>query len=249
MWTGWDYLGEPTPYKTEWPSRSSYFGIVDLCGIPKDRYYLYQAQWSDRPVLHLLPHWTWPGREGELTPVHCYTSFHSVELLVNGVSHGRRSKQLNSVAEQYRLIWNDVRYVPGEIKAVAFDDGGDPVREEIVRTAGPPARVELSPDRVSISADGDSMVFVRVQVVDAAGVLCPLADNEIEYVVDGPLEIVGIGNGDPTSLQSFQANPRKAFGGLAVAYVRSLHGEAGSATITAHSSGLHGSAVSIQCVR
>ncbi|MBT3292417.1 MAG: DUF4982 domain-containing protein, partial [Victivallales bacterium] len=128
VWTGWDYLGEPTPYMIEWPSRSSYFGIVDLCGIPKDRYYLYQAQWSDRLVLHLLPHWTWPGREGELIPVHCYTSYDAVELFVNGESQGRRSKQLNSIAEQYRLIWNDVRYAPGEIKVVAFDADGKPAR-------------------------------------------------------------------------------------------------------------------------
>jgi beta-galactosidase len=246
VWTGWDYLGEPTPYMVEWPSRSSYFGIVDLCGIPKDRYYLYQAQWSDRPVLHLLPHWTWPGREGELIPVHCYTSYDAVELFVNGESQGRRSKQLNSIAEQYRLIWNDVRYAPGEIKVVAFDADGKPVREEVVKTAGPSVRLEMHADRTTISADGDSMVFVRVQVVDVAGVLCPSADNEIEYAIDGPVEVVGIGNGDPTSLQPFPEHHRRVFGGLAVIYARSISGEGGPATIKAQSAGLQSSAITIE---
>jgi beta-galactosidase len=246
VWTGWDYLGEPTPYMIEWPSRSSYFGIVDLCGIPKDRYYLYQAQWSDRLVLHLLPHWTWPGREGELIPVHCYTSYDAVELFVNGESKGRRSKQLNSIAEQYRLIWNDVRYAPGEIKVVAFDADGKPAREEVVKTAGPPVRLEMHADRTSISADGDSMVFVRVQVVDAAGILCPSADNEIEYAIDGPVEVVGIGNGDPTSLQPFPEHHRRVFGGLAVVYARSISGEGGPATIKAQSAGLQSSAITIE---
>lgn len=246
VWTGWDYLGEPTPYKTEWPSRSSYFGIVDLCGLPKDRYYLYQAQWADEPVLHLLPHWTWPGREGELTPVHCYTSYDEVELFVNGVSRGRRPKRLNSISEQYRIIWNDVRYDPGELKAVAYA-GGKAVREEIVKTAGAPARIELTSDRASLSADGEAMAFIRVQVVDTVGVVCPTADNEIEYSVNGPVEIIGIGNGDPTSLEPFHANHRRVFCGLAVAYARSIHGRAGPVVIKAQSAGLQGAECRIEC--
>ena len=247
VWTGWDYLGEPTPYKVEWPSRSSYFGIVDLCGIPKDRYYLYKSQWLNAPVLHLLPHWTWPGREGELTPVHCYTNYQEVELLVNGVSQGRRQKRSNGISEKYRLIWNDVRYEPGELKAVAYDESGKPVQEVTVLTAGKPARVEMSSDRPKVISDGDSMAFFTVQIVDKKGTICPAADNDIEYSVNGPIEIVGLGNGDPTSLQDFHANHRRVFSGMGVVYARSICGQSGVAVIKATAAGLEGAEARIAC--
>ncbi|MBT3290701.1 MAG: glycoside hydrolase family 2 protein, partial [Victivallales bacterium] len=154
VWTGFDYLGEPTPYGTQWPSRSSYFGIVDLCGIPKDRFYLYQSRWADQGTLHLLPHWTWPGGEGECTPVHCYSSWDTVELFVNGVSQGKRTKHIKHLLGKYRLVWSGVTYAPGELKAVAYDGKGNAVRETTVRTAGAPAAIRLTPDRANMAADG-----------------------------------------------------------------------------------------------
>jgi beta-galactosidase len=238
VWTGFDYLGEPTPYGKEWPSRSSYFGIVDLCGIPKDRFYLYQSRWADRGTLHLLPHWTWPGREGELTPVHCYSSWDRVELFVNGVSQGVRSKNPRSFLDRYRLTWNGVVYKPGELKAVAYDRKGKPVKETTVRTAGKPARIKLLADRKRIKSDGDDMAFICASVVDSKKNLCPRADNLIRFKIKGPAEIAAVGNGNPTSTEPFQVNYRKAFNGKCLLYLRSVRGLQGTITITAESEGL-----------
>ncbi|MBT3193162.1 MAG: DUF4982 domain-containing protein [Verrucomicrobia bacterium] len=246
VWTGFDYLGEPTPYSEEWPSRSSYFGIIDLCGIPKDRFYLYQSKWTDKQVLHLLPHWTWPGREGETTPVHCYTSFNTVELFLNGKSLGRRSKRAKLMMGTYRLVWPDVRYEAGELKAVAYDNKGNPAAETIVKTAGAPAAIALTLDRDTIVADGDDMAFAAVRILDADGNLCPTADNPITFRIDGPAEIAAVGNGNATSLEPFQANHRQAFNGMCVVYLRSLRDSAGEITLHAEADELDGDEARLQ---
>ena len=246
VWTGWDYLGEPTPYKVEWPSRSSYFGIIDLCGIPKDRYYLYQSKWTDRSVLHLLPHWTWPGREGEPTSVHCYTSFDRVELFVNGRSQGIRKKRIKSLTERYRLIWNNVRYEPGELKAVALDDEGKNLAEKIINTAGKPNCILLVPDREQLGADGESMAFVHVKIIDKQGNPCPDADNKIRFTVKGPAEIAAVGNGDPTSLDPFRADWRKAFHGECMVYLKSTARPGNAVVLTAEADGLIGLECSLE---
>ena len=240
VWSGFDYIGEPTPYEEQWPSRSSYFGIIDLCGIPKDRYYLYQSKWTVKEVLHLLPHWTWPGREGETTPVHCYTSFNTVELFLNGKSLGRRSKRANLMMGTYRIVWPDVRYEAGELMAVAYDHQGNPAAESTIRTAGAPASIEITLDRSTIVADGDDMAFATVRVLDANGNLCPTADNLISFSIDGPATIAAVGNGDATSLEPFQANQRKAFNGMCMIYLRSMNGENGSIVLHAEAEGLDG---------
>jgi len=238
VWTGFDYLGEPTPYKEEWPSRSSYFGIIDLCGIPKDRFYLYQSKWSDKEVLHLLPHWNWDGREGEATPVHCYTSYDSAELFLNGRSLGVKKKNPDGLFDRYRIIWDDVRYEPGTLKVVAFDGDGRAVAAREMRTAGPPAQIELAPDRSEIRADGSDLAHVTVRITDADGNLCPLADNPIHFGLEGPGEIAAVGNGDPTSVEPFMADQRKAFHGMCMLIVRSVEGTPGEVRIQAASEGL-----------
>lgn len=238
VWTGFDYLGEPTPYSEQWPSRSSYFGIIDLCGIPKDRYYLYQSKWTDEEVLHLLPHWTWPGREGETTPVHCYTSFNTVELFLNGESLGRRSKRAKMMMGTYRLVWPDVRYASGELKAVAYDDEGNPAAETVVKTAAEAAAIELTLDRDTISADGDDMAFATVRILDAAGALCPMADDLVTFRIVGPAEIAAVGNGNAASVEPFQADYRKAFNGMCMVYLRSRKGSSGPITLYASAAGL-----------
>ncbi len=246
VWTGFDYLGEPTPFKTEWPSRSSYFGIVDLCGIPKDRYYLYRARWSSNggaamplsPTLHLLPHWTWPGREGEITPVHCYTSYPSAELFLNGRSLGRRCKNAESETERFRLIWNDVRYEPGTLKVVAYDGRGNAAETREVRTASLAWRIELKPDREEIAGDGEDLCFVAVRILDKTGELCPRADDRIFFEVEGPAEIAAVDNGDQTSMEPFRSNCRKAFNGQCMAIVRSRKGSTGAIRVVARGNGL-----------
>ncbi|HOL22310.1 MAG TPA: beta-galactosidase GalB [bacterium] len=242
VWTGFDYLGEPTPYYKEWPSRSSYFGIVDLCGIPKDRFYLYQSRWApEKGTLHILPHWTHPGYEGKITPVHCYTSWDRVELFVNGKSCGVKTKDPRNILNRYRLVWYIV-YEPGEIKAVAYDSKGNTVKETTVRTAGAPAEIVLIPDRKEITGDGEDMAFVYVEITDAKGTLCPKADNLIKFKVEGPAEIVAVDNGDPTSTEPFYHPYRKAFNGKCVVYFRSIEGKKGNVKLIAQSEGL------VECV-
>ena len=212
VWTGFDYIGEPTPYR--WPSRSSYFGIIDLAGFPKDRYYLYQSQWTGKPVIHLLPHWNWKGLEGKEIPVWCFTNAESVELFVNGKSLG--SKDFKD-SKSLHLEWK-APYEPGVLKAVG-KKGAQTIIDE-VRTAGKPARLIVRPDRKQIVSDGEDLSYVEVRIVDKDGNLCPNADNEIAFGLDGPGEIAGVDNGDPTSHEPFKATTRKAFHGLCLAVIR-----------------------------
>ena len=228
VWTGYDYLGEPSPYDEYWPSRSSYFGICDLAGLPKDRYYLYRSHWrKDDATLHVLPHWTFPGREGETTPVYCYTSWPSAELFVNGKSQGRILKNPNTRLDRYRLRWNNVKYEPGEIKVVAYDYDGTAKGEKIIRTAGAPARIVLKADRNSISSKGEDLSFVTVSVVDKNGTPCPTATNNMKFDVSGAGKFRAACNGDATSLVAFNSTEMPLFSGELVVVVEGLrHGTA-----------------------
>jgi beta-galactosidase len=241
VWTGFDYLGEPTPYYT---SRSSYSGILDLAGFRKDRFYLYQAHWRpDFPMAHILPHWTWPERVGQVTPVHVFTSGEEAELFLNGRSLGRRTKG----PFEYRMRWDSVAYQPGTLVVVTYKNG---VRwaTDSVETAGAPAGLEAVPDRSVIRADGRDLSFVAVRVVDGTGLVAPRADNRIRFTVEGPGEIVATDNGDPTSLEPFQARERKAFSGLCLVIVRAKAGRTGRITLTASSEGLRDGVTSIAAI-
>ena len=216
VWTGFDYLGEPTPYDAYWPSRSSYYGIVDLAGIPKDRYYLYRSHWNKNDhTLHLLPHWTWPGREGEVTPVYCYTDYPEAELFVNGNSQGRLAKDKTTRLDRYRLRWRDVKYEPGELKVVAYDEQGNVAAEQIVKTAGTPHHIKWELDRNDYKGN-DDIAFITLSLVDEDGTLIPNADNAIKVTALENCEIVGLCNGDATSLESFKGNQMKLFHGQLV---------------------------------
>ncbi len=231
VWTGFDYLGENFPYQKSWPSRSSYFGIVDLAGLPKDRFYFYRSRWNtDESTLHLLPHWTWPGMEGKAIPVMCYTSYPEAELFVNGKSYGRVKKDPTKLYDANRLKWLSVTYEPGELKVVAYDKGGNRAAEQVVRTAGTPARLELTPDRNTIKADGDDMAFVTVKMLDKDGNECPDADDELLFSVEGA-EYQAACNGDATSLEPFEKPQMRLFHGALVAIVRAGK-KAGKAVLT-----------------
>lgn len=223
VWTGFDYLGEPTPYDNYWPSRSSYFGILDLAGLPKDRYYLYRSRWNKTDeTLHLLPHWTWPGREGEITPVFVYTNYESAELFVNGISQGIQKKTSEKTNQhRYRLMWNDVKYEPGTLKVVAFDKTGKPVAEKEVHTAGKPHHLELSADKNVLAADGKDLSYITVSVVDKDGNLCPDATNQLSFKVTGAGKFRAVCNGDATSLEMFHLPTMKTFSGKLAVTVQS----------------------------
>ncbi len=239
VWTGWDYLGEPTPFDT---SRSSYFGIIDLAGFPKDRFYLYQAHWRpDYPMAHILPQWTWPERVGQVMPVHVFTSGDEGELFLNGKSLGMRKKG----PYEYRLRWDDVVYEPGILKVVTYKNGKVWATDE-VKTAGEPARLKLGPDRRTISADGKDLSFVTVTVTDKHGVMTPRADNDIHFDIRGPGEIVATDNGDPTSFVPFPSHDRKAFNGLCLVIVRGEAGQPGKITLTATADGLKAGTATIR---
>jgi beta-galactosidase len=231
VWSGWDYLGEPTPY---YSSRSSYFGIIDLAGFKKDRFYLYQSRWRpELPLVHILPHWNWPERVGKVTPVHVFTSGDMAELFLNGRSLGRRKKG----AYEYRLRWDDVKYEPGELKAVAYKDG-ETWATAIVRTTGEPLGLEALPDRSVIRADGKDLSFVTIRVVDEDGLVVPRANDRVRFRIEGPGEIVATDNGDPTSLEVFPSPGRDAFNGLCLVIVRGRAGVPGRIRLTCSSSGL-----------
>ena len=222
VWTGFDYLGEPTPYDEYWPSRSSYFGICDLAGLPKDRYYLYRSIWNTQDhTIHLLPHWNWPNRKGKTTPVYCYTDYPTAELFVNGKSQGRISKNKNDKMDRYRLRWNDVKYAPGELKVIVYDENGKPSGEKTVLTAGKPVSLRLEPDKLVLRPDGEDMAFVTVSLVDANGTVCPEADCLLTFDVEGAGVFQAVCNGDATSLESFVEPRMKLFNGKLVVLVRS----------------------------
>lgn len=268
VWTGFDYLGEPTPYDRDSnrilyftdqarqaaaeatikagqritvPSRSSYFGIVDLCGFPKDRYYIYQARWRpELPMAHILPHWNWPERVGQVTPVHVYTSGDEAELFLNGRSLGRKKME----KFQYRLRWDDVVYEPGELKVIAYR-AGRKWAEDVVRTTGPAERVELAAEKPVISADGSDLAFIQVQVGDALGHKVPRTHNRVKFEISGPGEIVATDNGDATDLEPFRNHDRRVYNGMALVIVRSIKGRLGKITVRATSDGLKAATVGV----
>ncbi len=260
VWTGFDYLGEPTPYNKDKtnllnftdpaekarmkaelkkmggqiPPRSSYFGIVDLCGFPKDRYYLYQAKWMpELPMAHILPHWNWPERVGKVTPVFVYTSGDEAELFLNGKSLGKKKKG----QFEYRLRWDDVVYKPGTLKVVAYKNGIK-WAQKTVKTTGNSKKIGLEADRAEIAADGQDVSFVTVSIQDRKGAVVPRTHNSVKYTIEGPGEIIAVGNGDATSHESFQATNRKVFNGLALVVVRSIKNKPGEITLIAESEGL-----------
>ena len=273
VWTGFDYLGEPTPYDEYWPSRSSYFGIFDLAGLPKDRYWLYRSRWNtEKPTVHLLPHWTWPGREGEVTPVYCYTSYPEAELFVNGVSQGRRAKRTDlhiteprdhritdindAIIDRYRLRWNDVRYEPGTVKVVCYDADGKAAAEQTIRTAGKATQLAVTADEtllppyaepqpLTLKADGDDMVFLTVTALDKEGTTVPDADNDIRVTVKGAAEFVAMCNGDATSLQSFVCPRMKLFHGKLVIAIRAKK-TPGDVAVTVKGKGLKATTVKLR---
>ena len=261
VWTGFDYLGEPTPYYTNWPSHSSLFGIVDLAGLPKDRYYLYRSHWNKaEETLHILPHWTWPGREGETTPIFVYTNYPSAELFINGVSQGVRTKDTSVTLEnswdeeserslkrqsRYRLMWMDTKYEPGTVKVVAYNEAGEAVAEREVKTAGKPHHIELKVDRATIEANSKDLAFVTVSVVDKDGNLCPAADNLIEFSVAGEGHYRAGANGNSVSLELFHEPRMKVFSGMMTAIVES-NDTPGTITLTARSKGLKSAKIVIK---
>lgn len=268
VWTGFDYIGEPTPFNKDEtnllnftdpaerarmkaeleklggniPPRSSYFGIVDLCGFPKDRFYLYQARWRpELPMAHILPHWNWPERVGEVTPVHVYTSGDEAELFLNGRSLGRKKKG----AFEYRLRWDDVVYQPGELKVVAYK-AGKPWAEDVMQTTGSAAKITLSADRSTIDADGKDLSFITVQISDKEGRMVPRSHNEVKFSIEGPGKIIAVGNGNPVSHEPFQAEQRKAFNGLCLVIVQTEKGESGMIRLSATSEGLAGESLELK---
>ena len=268
VWTGFDYLGEPTPYDDRVNARSSYFGIFDLSGLPKDRYWLYRSHWnSGAETIHLVPHWTWPGREGEVTPVYCYTNYPTAELFVNGKSQGRITKRLDAKAhpdgnrisseddpliDRYRLRWNNVRYEPGEVRVVVYDANGVRRGESVCRTAGAPCRLTVTQQsldeyrgRKTLRADGEDMAFYVVQAVDKDGNLCPEADCQVNVQVSGAADFKGICNGDATSFEVFTRPTMKLFKGQLVVGIVS-NGKKGTARISVESSGLLPATASIK---
>lgn len=239
VWTGFDYLGEPTPY---YGARSSYSGIFDLAGFPKDRFWLYQARWRpDLRFAHILPHWTWPGREGQVTPVHVFSSADEAELFVNGKSQGRQKRGPFT----YRFRWDYVTYQPGELKVVTFKNG-QPWSDETVKTAGNAAALAISADRSRIANDGRDLAYVTVRLVDAAGLAAPRAANAVRFTVTGPGELVATDNGDPTSFVPFASATRPAFNGLVLAIVRARPGARGAITVRAEADGLRPATTTVE---
>lgn len=257
VWTGFDYLGEPTPYSNYSmrrlgfddtnASRSSYFGIVDLVGIPKDRFYLYKSYWKpEETTIHILPHWNWPERAGQKVPVFVYTNGDSGELFVNGKSQGVKTKnpRSNNSSERFRLIWNDVVYEPGEVKVVIYK-AGEKIGEATRSTTGAAERLRLTPDRKAISSEGDDLSYIMVEAIDKNGNPHPLADHQVDIKLKGDAELAGVGNGNPQSFEPFQAEFVKLFYGKAMIIIRST-GKKGSATISVSAKGLKSTEVKIQ---
>ncbi len=271
IWTGFDYLGEPTPYggkdnstngywNGDWPARSSYFGAVDLCGLPKDRFYLYQSQWTTAPMVHVLPHWNWKGKENQIIPVVSYTNAEEVELFVNGKSFGKKRKGMDKAPipinfidweggrytgtfmSPYRLMW-EVPYQPGSIEVIAYTNG-EQVATKRIHTATKPAKIELVPDRTVLNADGQDISFITVRITDKDGNLCPNADNLVKFSVSDLGTIAAVGNGDPATTAAFQSNKRKAFNGQCMLMVKTTK-TSGSITVQATSDSLQTASVSL----
>jgi len=271
IWTGFDYLGEPTPYggkdnlthgkwDVDWPSRSSYFGAVDLAGFPKDRFYLYQSRWSEQPMVHILPHWNWENSGFTQIPVYCYTNCDEAQLFLNGKSLGKKKlgvdktripvsydswgKRPKYLDSPYRLNWT-VDYEPGNLEVVGFKEGKEVVRKNI-STASAPNKIEMIADRTVINSDGKDLSFITVRIEDENSILCPMADNKVEFNVTGPAEIVAVGNGNAASTESFQTNYRKAFNGLCLLVIKSKKGENGEVKIEASSEGLKSKSIVVK---
>ncbi|MFH1195869.1 MAG: beta-galactosidase GalB [bacterium] len=234
IWTGFDYLGEPTPYG--WPSRSSYFGIVDLAGFPKDAFYLYQSEWTNKPMLHVFPHWNW--KEGDLIDVLAYSNCDEVELFLNGFSLGTKKK----TGDDLHLKWQ-IKFTPGTLKAIARTAGKEVLVKEI-KTSSAPAKIVLEADRNLINADGTDLSFITVKILDKDGTLIPDADNLVQFKIEGEGKIAGVDNGCQTSMESFKADHRKAFNGLCLVVVQSTENK-GKITITAVSEGLESASLAI----
>ena len=256
VWTGFDYLGEPSPYDTDaWPNHSSVFGIIDLASIPKDRYYLYRSQWNrTEETLHILPHWNWKGREGEVTPVFVYTSYPSAELFVNGVSQGVRTFEESDAKvpclgedamKRFRLMWNEVTYQPGEIRVVAYDESGEAVEEKTVRTAGKAAAIRLTPDRDVLEADGEDLCYINVSLVDKDGNPVPADSRLVNVKVSGAGSFRAIANGDPTCLEPFQKPQMHLFSGQLTVIVQSGT-EAGDITVEVSGKGVKKAVMNIK---
>jgi beta-galactosidase len=269
VWTGFDYLGEPTPYsndttnllnftdpaqqaqvakelgelkKIRVPSRSSYFGIIDLAGFKKDRFYLYQAHWRpDFPMAHILPHWTWPERVDQVTPVHVYTSGDEAELFLNGQSLGRKKKG----QYEYRLRWDDVKYQPGELRVVAYKNGAK-WAEDVVRTAGVAAKLGAEADRAALHADGLDLAYVSVAIEDDKGTLVPRAKPRVKFEASGPADVIATDNGDATSFEPFQSPEHSAFNGRVLGIVRTKPGKPGKITVKVTSDGLAPATVTLE---
>jgi beta-galactosidase len=271
VWTGFDYLGEPTPYNTDEtnllnfrndpskkaelekkmdelrkykaPSRSSYFGIIDICGFPKDRFYLYQSHWrSDFPMTHILPHWNWPERIDSITPVHVYTSGDEAELFLNGKSLGRKMKK---IGQDFRLVWDNVHYQPGELKAVAYKNGKEWAIDK-VKTTGAAVKLNLTADRNEITSDGVDLSYITVKIQDSAGLTVPRSHPMIHFEIEGPAEIVATDNGDQTSFVPFKSHDRETFNGMALIIVKAKKGAAGIFKVKAISNGLTSGVIAIQ---
>ncbi|SFF68053.1 beta-galactosidase [Salegentibacter agarivorans] len=268
MWTGFDYLGEPTPFggrdnstngywNDDWPSRSSYFAPVDLAGFPKDRFYLYQSQWTNEPMVHVLPHWNWKGKEGQNIPVFAYTNADEVELFINGKSYGRKIKGINKTEipaefkgfekgmypSRHRLSW-DVPYQSGALKVIAYKDGNK-VAEKEIKTASKPTGIHMIADRNNIAADGKDLSFITVRIEDEHGNLHPIADNLVKFQIEGDGVLAAVGNGDQTSMASFQIPERKAFNGLCLLIVKSTE-KSGRIKVTASSPGLDPETITVR---
>ncbi|WP_343672356.1 DUF4982 domain-containing protein [Chitinophaga sp.] len=239
VWTGFDYLGEPSPYDVDgWPNHSSMFGIIDLASIPKDRYYLYRSVWNKKvPTLHVLPHWTWPGREGQVTPVFAYSSYPAAELFINGKSYGRRFKNDSTTQNRYRLMWMNAVYEPGEIKVVAYDENGKAAAEKVVRTAGKPHHIVLEANRDTIAADGKDLAYIRVKITDKEGNLCPADQRLVTFTVSGAGSFKAVANGDPTSLELFHLPRMHVFNGELTTIVQSKE-QAGEIVVEVQAKGL-----------
>lgn len=247
VWTGFDYLGEPSPYDTDaWPSHSSVFGIVDLASLPKDRYYLYRSVWNtEDSTLHILPHWNWKGREGQVTPIFVYTSYPKAELFINGKSQGIREKNDSTLQTRYRLMWNETKYEPGEVKVVAYDAVGNKTAEKFLRTAGKPHHLVLTSNRKSLVADGEDLAYITVQVADKNGNIIPTDNRTVNFSVSGAGTFEATANGDPTSLMPFQNPKMNLFSGAATAIVRSADKE-GEIKFTASAKGVKPATLSLQ---